>query len=113
MIVYITQVKEIVNDDAMVVKTGDPHNKKIFFASICPPRAAQTLDEDGHVKRDALARSQPLYAYDIPYMFEAREFLRKKLIGKNVQVQVDYIQTANQGYPEKTCWTVQSAGMDI
>lgn len=24
--------------------------------------------------------------YDIPYMFEAREFLRKRLIGKKVQV---------------------------
>ena len=27
-------------------------------------------------------RTRPLY--DIPYMFEAREFLRKKLIGKKV-----------------------------
>ena len=30
--------------------------------------------------------------YDIPFMFEAREFLRKKLIGQNVHVTVDYIQ---------------------
>lgn len=27
-------------------------------------------------------RGRPLY--DVPYMFEAREFLRKKLIGKKV-----------------------------
>merc|ERR1719259_578819 len=44
--------------------------------------------------------------YDIPYMFEAREFLRKKLIGHNVQVIVDYIQPANNDFPEKTCTTV-------
>ena len=28
------------------------------------------------------SRNRPLY--DIPYMFEAREFMRKKLIGKKV-----------------------------
>jgi len=32
--------------------------------------------------RQAGQKSRPLY--DIPYMFEAREFLRKKLIGKKV-----------------------------
>ena len=44
-------------------------------------------------------------------MFEAREFLRKKLIGQNVQITVDYIQPANTSatggeFPEKTCCTV-------
>lgn len=29
---------------------------------------------------------KPRPLYDIPYMFEAREFLRKKLIGKKVRV---------------------------
>ena len=36
-------------------------------------------------------RSRPLY--DIPYMYEAREFLRKKLIGKKV-----YFFITNQKY---------------
>ena len=44
--------------------------------------------------------------YDIPFMFEAREFLRKKLIGQSVHVTVDYIQAANNDFPEKTCATV-------
>ena len=44
--------------------------------------------------------------YDIPFMFEAREFLRKKLIGQNVQITVDYIQPASNDFPEKTCCTV-------
>ena len=39
-------------------------------------------------------------------MFEAREFLRKKLIGQNVQITVDYIQPASNDFPEKTCCTV-------
>lgn len=33
-------------------------------------------------KNEQGGRPRPLY--DIPYMFEAREFLRKKLIGKKV-----------------------------
>ena len=37
--------------------------------------------EDGP-KKEPRARGRPLY--DIPYMFEAREFMRKKLIGKKV-----------------------------
>ena len=49
-------------------------------------------------------------------MFEAREFLRKKLIGQNVHITVDYIQPANTSdareFPEKTCSTV-TIGMRI
>jgi staphylococcal nuclease domain-containing protein 1 len=39
-------------------------------------------------------------------LFEAREFLRKKLVGKKVNVVVDYIQPARDSYPEKICCTV-------
>lgn len=49
--------------------------------------------------------------YDIPWMFEAREFLRKKLIGKHVKVTVDYIQPAKDNFPEKICCTVTIGGM--
>ena len=47
--------------------------------------------------------------YDIPYMFEARECLRKKLIGKPVKVSIDYIQPKTDSFPEKTCCTVLAA----
>lgn len=99
------QVVEIVNGDSLVVKTGDNEFKKIFLASIRPPR----LTDDTEEKRDPKQRVRPLY--DIPYMFEAREFLRKKLIGKKVNIQVDYIQPAAQGFPEKTCCTVNISGV--
>ena len=46
-------------------------------------------------------------------MFEAREFLRKKLIGQNVQVTIDYIQPANEEFPEKTCCTVTIGGVNV
>ena len=32
--------------------------------------------------------------YDIPYMFEAREFLRKKLIGKKVGFIIEVLNTS-------------------
>lgn len=48
--------------------------------------------------------------YDIPWMFEAREFLRKKVVGKKVNVIVDYIQPAKDNFPEKTCCTVLAGG---
>lgn len=46
-------------------------------------RALENSDPDGTKKKDLRSRPRPLY--DIPYMFEAREFLRKKLIGKKVR----------------------------
>ncbi|KAK1789576.1 hypothetical protein P4O66_015478 [Electrophorus voltai] len=47
-----------------------------FFVSVPPP----TLPQEKNKDKDK--RFRPLY--DIPYMFEAREFLRKKLIGKKM-----------------------------
>lgn len=46
-------------------------------------------------------------------MFEAREFLRKKLIGKKVNVSVDYIQPAKDNFPSKVCCTVTSGGVNV
>jgi staphylococcal nuclease domain-containing protein 1 len=51
-------------------------------------------------------------------MFEAREFLRKKLVGHQVQVTVDYVQAARsepgQGtFPEKFCCTVMIGGVNV
>ena len=61
-------------------------------------------DRGDRPKGSGTTQFRPLY--DIPFMFEAREFLRKKLIGQNVQITVDYIQEASNDFPEKTCCTV-------
>ena len=50
-------------------------------------------------------------------MFEAREFIRKKLIGKKVHVSVDYVQPASEApqqgriLGEKLCCTVKFEGV--
>lgn len=66
-----------------------------------------SLEEKGETEKKKGFR--PIY--DIPWMYEAREFLRKKLIGKRVEVNVDYIQPASPNYPEKTCCTVTIGGV--
>lgn len=109
---FTGKVIEIVNGDAIMVKKSKTDIKKIHLASIRPPRLAEGEE------RPKVSGSQFRPLYDIPFMFEAREFLRKKLIGQNVQITVDYIQPANTSasggeFPEKTCCTVTIGGVNV
>uniref|UniRef100_A0A8C5QMV6 Staphylococcal nuclease domain-containing protein n=1 Tax=Leptobrachium leishanense TaxID=445787 RepID=A0A8C5QMV6_9ANUR len=107
---FVAKVVQVLNADAMVVKLNSGEYKTIHLSSIRPPR----LEEGSQDKNKKL---RPLY--DIPYMFEAREFLRKKLIGKKVNVNVDYIRAASAAtetvpaFPERTCSTVTIGGINI
>uniref|UniRef100_A0A8C6U448 Staphylococcal nuclease domain-containing protein n=1 Tax=Neogobius melanostomus TaxID=47308 RepID=A0A8C6U448_9GOBI len=110
---FVAKVMQIVNADAMVVKLNSGECKTIHLSSIRP----RGLKERFEKTKDKDKRFRPLY--DIPYMFEAREFLRKKLIGKKVNVTVDYIRAATgpaEGTPvfaERTCATVTIGGINI
>ncbi|KAM3968500.1 LOW QUALITY PROTEIN: staphylococcal nuclease domain-containing protein 1 [Aphomia sociella] len=107
---FTAAVLEVVNGDALVVKLPNNSHKKIFLASIRPPREKNSPDDEG--KQPPRPKGfKPLY--DIPWMFEAREFLRKKLVGKKVNVTVDYIQPAKDNFPEKTCCTVVAGGTNV
>jgi len=111
---FNAKVLEVVNSDAIVVKAPSGEAKKIFFSSLRPPRAQQAPKEgdgDGAPAPREGKRGPPLY--EVPYMFEAREFLRKKLIGKKVHILIDYVKPANEGYPERTCATVKIADINI
>ena len=66
------------------------------------------LEDKGEEKGEKKKGFRPLY--DIPWLYEAREFLRKKLIDKKVDITVDYVQPASANYPEKTCCTVLIGG---
>lgn len=96
---WVARVLEVVNADAVVVERQDTgEQKKLFLASIRPPRP----EKDEKI-------TKPLY--EIPFLFEAREFLRTKLVGKRVKVHIDYVQKSvetseNVKYPEKTCATI-------
>nr|XP_027199020.1 staphylococcal nuclease domain-containing protein 1-like [Dermatophagoides pteronyssinus] len=113
---FEAKVLEISSPDSLVIQHNESKEiKKIFLASI---RAPRLVNDDGQTVlassggTDTKKQFRPLY--DIPFMFEAREFLRKKLIGKAVKVRVDYVQPKNENFPEKTCCTVlTSDGQNI
>lgn len=105
---FTAVVSEVINGDALVVKQGNGEYKKIFLASVRPPKESGRANDDDGKPIPRPKGFRPLY--DIPYMFEAREYLRKKLIGKKVHVVIDYIQEARDSYPEKICATVSING---
>lgn len=107
-------VVEVFNGDAINVKLANGQVKKVFLSSIRPPRdvARTGVDGDGEIKPQPRSKNyRPLY--EIPFMFEAREFLRKKLINHKVQCTLDYISPARENFPEKYCYTVTIGGQNI
>jgi staphylococcal nuclease domain-containing protein 1 len=54
--------------------------------------------------------SDPKQAY---YAQEAREFLRKKLIGKHVRVQVDFVRPREGEYEERESVTVRVGSQNV
>ncbi|NXP98282.1 SND1 protein, partial [Vidua macroura] len=108
---FVAKVMQVLNADAIVVKLNSGDHKTIHLSSIRPPRL------EGDSAQDKNRKLRPLY--DIPYMFEAREFLRKKLIGKKVNVSVDYIRPASSAtdtvpaFSERTCGHVSIGGINI
>lgn len=91
-----------------MLKMANGDNKKVFLASIRAPKEPGRVNDDDGKPVPRPKGFRPLY--DIPYMFEAREYLRKKLIGKKVHVVIDYVQDARDGFPEKVCATVTVGG---
>ncbi|XP_064490231.1 staphylococcal nuclease domain-containing protein 1-like [Ornithodoros turicata] len=108
---YEGTVTEVINADALVVKTADGDMRKVFLSSIRPPRLAEENKTGGEGRDNRGRNFRPLY--DIPFMYDAREFLRKKLIGKKVSVSVDYIQPASGSFQEKTCCTITIGGVNV
>lgn len=97
---FVAKVVEVLNGDGVVVKLNDGSFKRVFLSSIRPPRTADFPNFTAKADK----KGNPLY--DVPYLFETREFLRKKLIGKKVNCTVDYIQPKSDDYPEKLCCTI-------
>ncbi|KAJ3516427.1 hypothetical protein NLJ89_g1138 [Agrocybe chaxingu] len=54
--------------------------------------------------------SDPRQAY---YAQEAREFLRKKLIGKHVKVHIDFIRPREGEFEERECATIRYGGHNV
>ena len=95
-------VVEINTADTITILQNDKE-QKIKFSSLRGPRLEDNKERGKNFR--------PLY--QIPCMYEAREFLRQKMIGERVNVAVDYVQAANEQFPEATCCTVTFNGVNI
>lgn len=106
---------EVINGDALTIRDlRDQSIRKIYLSSVRAPRAADfqpKSEEATTTTNDRTIIKRPLY--EIPYLFDAHELLRKRLIGKTVRVVTDYIQEANNEYAEKICCTVYVGNVNI
>eukprot|EP00161_Ancyromonas_sigmoides_P023755 TRINITY_DN7505_c0_g1_i1.p2 TRINITY_DN7505_c0_g1~~TRINITY_DN7505_c0_g1_i1.p2 ORF type:complete len:961 (+),score=592.59 TRINITY_DN7505_c0_g1_i1:68-2884(+) len=86
---FEARVVEVVSGDTIVVASGPAGTEQqIRLTNIRVPRLG---------RRDE--RPAPLAR-------EAREFVRKRLVGRKVKVFVDYVKPGDEGYPARTCAVV-------
>uniref|UniRef100_A0A914I7I6 Staphylococcal nuclease domain-containing protein n=1 Tax=Globodera rostochiensis TaxID=31243 RepID=A0A914I7I6_GLORO len=97
---FNARVTEIGLVDSLSVLKDNGEELKVYFSSLRAPRREGVEGVSGGAQR----QFRPLY--DIPFMFEAREFLRRRLLGKSVQMVLDYVQPKQDQFPEKICCTV-------
>ncbi|XP_050542206.1 staphylococcal nuclease domain-containing protein 1-like [Daktulosphaira vitifoliae] len=113
----IGTVIEIVREEALLVKTSNHDKpKKIFLSNIKPARLGIEVPRGEQTGEDAPPRAPRTLAkhfYEIPWAYEAREFLRTRCIGKKVNVSVDYIQPKSDKFEEKICATVTVNGINL
>ncbi|KAI9018776.1 hypothetical protein CLU79DRAFT_705430 [Phycomyces nitens] len=89
---FDAQVTKIVTGDTVIVKNKAGVERKVQLA------------RSGSKSRDIK---------EVGYNFEAREFLRKKLIGKQVHVVIDYHKPAQDGFEAKDCATITLGNNNI
>lgn len=82
---YEATVTRIISGDTIHVKREGEAEQRIQLSSIRQPPKDQ-----------------------VGWSYEAREWLRKRLIGKPIQVQVDYIKPAEAGFDERTYATIRT-----
>eukprot|EP01134_Creolimax_fragrantissima_P005771 CFRG5771T1 len=90
---FTAKVIEVANPETIVVKKIDGTKAKLTLSSIRSPKMPE-------------GEARPKSSNDIPFMFDAREFLRKRLMGKKVKCIVDYVKAGTDGYAEKVCVTI-------
>lgn len=86
-------VAKIFSADTIIVKTKAGAEKRINFSSIRGPRTNESAEA--------------------PFRDEAKEFLRKKLIGKHVKVTVDGSKPAQDNFEARDVATVTLAGKNV
>ncbi|RKU44320.1 hypothetical protein DL546_005982 [Coniochaeta pulveracea] len=86
-------VTKIIGADTIIVKNKAGVEKRIQFSSVRGPRANE--------------------ASEAPFRDEAKEFLRRKLIGKHVKITIDGTKPAQDGFEAREVATVTVGGKNI
>ncbi|PSR83992.1 hypothetical protein BD289DRAFT_274561 [Coniella lustricola] len=86
-------VSKVISADTVLVRNKTGEEKRINFSSVRGPRTNE--------------------ASEAPYKDEAKEFLRKKLIGKHVKVAIDGSKPASDGFEARDVATVTQNGKNI
>ncbi|KAK7738981.1 hypothetical protein SLS53_005877 [Cytospora paraplurivora] len=86
-------VTKIISADTIIVRNKTGAEKRINFSSVRGPRTNESSEA--------------------PFRDEAKEFLRKKLIGKHVKVTVDGSKPASDGFEAREVATVTQNGKNI
>lgn len=86
-------VSRIMNADTIIVRTRAGQDRKVSLSSIRQPKP-----------------SDPKQA---PFAADAKEFLRKKLIGKHVKISIDGKKPASEGYEEREVATVSQNDKNV
>eukprot|EP01088_Endostelium_zonatum_P017397 TRINITY_DN5116_c0_g2_i1.p1 TRINITY_DN5116_c0_g2~~TRINITY_DN5116_c0_g2_i1.p1 ORF type:complete len:1026 (-),score=327.77 TRINITY_DN5116_c0_g2_i1:45-3122(-) len=84
------RIKSITSGAVYQVENLDdpqPNPEVVTLSSIVVPKFGRAGDQKDH---------------DEPFAWEAREFIRRKVIGKNVRVTLDYVRPERQGNPTST-----------
>ncbi|WBW75477.1 Tudor domain and nuclease, Snd1 [Schizosaccharomyces osmophilus] len=83
---YSGTVSRVISTDTLEVRRDDGSDARLQLSSIRHPR--------------------PSNEKEAPYQFDAREFFRKKTVGKRVNVSLDFVRPAQNGLPEINACTV-------
>ncbi|KAK3834000.1 MAG: tudor domain-containing protein [Linnemannia gamsii] len=91
-------VARIMTGDTVIVRNAKGQERKIRLSNIkAPMRLAQQ-------------KGVEIASFD----WEAKEFLRKRLIGKNVHVTIDYVKPPTDQFPETTeCATIKVGEINV
>ncbi|KAI9251523.1 hypothetical protein BDA99DRAFT_552985 [Phascolomyces articulosus] len=103
---FEAQIIKIVTGDTIIAKTKSGVERKLQLASVKQaPRGVGSTAPGGSSKSRDIK--------EVGYQFEAREFLRKKLVGKTAHITIDYHKPAQDGYEAKDCATVKIGNNNV
>lgn len=86
-------VSKVIGADTIIVRNKAGEEKRINFSSVRGPRKSEVSED--------------------PWKDEAKEFLRKKLIGKHVKVAIDGTKPAADGFEARDVATVTHNGKNV